>query len=208
MLNILLNYYILFYIEKILVTLNMTTDDFLQAIDSYKNYSDIPDSIDNPFIETLSINTKLKLSRYKKNETINNEEGTIDLKKVKELEIEQERLKGLGIEIGKLVTKKSISFVFMFNTPILNYEKLSLPTFKILFYILDEKLYFNKDYIIISIRECCLKFNLTLPTVCKSFTELVNNKILSKRLDNVWWINPNYFYVGDREKIFKNIEKK
>lgn len=175
--------------------------------DQHKNYSDIPDNVNNPFIETLKVSTKLKLSRYKKDEIINNEEGTIDHNKQKELEEEQKRLKELGVEIGKLVTRKSSSFVFLFNAPIFNYRNLSLPAFKILFYIIDEKIMFNKDYIVISIKECIIKFDLTLPTVCKAFTELSNNKILSKRLDNVWWINPNYIYIGDREKIFKNIEK-
>lgn len=180
----------------------------INSANSYRTYSDIPDKGDNPFIETLKVNIKLKLSRYKKDEVINNEEGTLNIEKQKELEEEQKRLKEVGVEIGKLVTRKSSSFVFIFNSPIISYDKLSLATFKILFYIFDEKIMFNKDYIVISIKECCIKFNLTLPTVCKSFLELENNKILSKRLDNVWWINPNYFYVGDREKIFKNIEKK
>lgn len=182
---------------------NLTTDNK----SPYKNYSDIPDSNNNPFIQTLKVNTKLKLSRYKRDETINNEEGTIDIDKQLELEKEQERLKQLGIEIGKLVTRKSVSFIALYNAPIFNYSSLSLPSFKILFYILDEKVHFNRDYVVLSIKECCIKFDLTLPTVCKSFTELANNKIISKRLDNVWWINPNYFYAGDREKIFKNVER-
>jgi len=175
---------------------------------NYRTYSDIPDNSDNPFIEVLKVNTKLKLSRYKRNEIINNEAGTLDVEKQRELEEEQKRLKDFGVEIGKLVVRKKSSFVFLFNAPIINYKELSLPTFKILFFILDEKIEFNRDSIIISLKECCIKFQLTLPTVCKSFTELVNNKILSKKYDNVWWINPNYIYVGDREKIFKNVENK
>lgn len=163
-------------------------------------FSDIKDFKKNPFVEELVINKTTTLKRFKKGEVIINEDESLSIKDREELTKENEELKSIGLEIGKIKIRQKANFVLLY-IPIFKYKSLSEISFKIWFYIIESKLNLGQDKIILGIDECCEELNASRPTITKGLVELVKNKIISKQCDNVWWINPNYFYAGNRLKI-------
>lgn len=170
-------------------------------MNSIKTFGELQDSSSNPFLEELHIDKRIVLKRFKKGEVILPEENDISTEHSEELQKENEKLKEIGLEIGKRQYKQKASFVLLYSQPILNYKELSEASFKVLFFILDRKLSLGIDYVILSIPECCVELSMSRPTITKAFVELVNQKLLARRTDGVWWINPNYFYAGNRLKI-------
>ena len=67
--------------------------------------------------------------------------------------------------------------------------------------MLENRINLGSDAIIFSIDELCKELKSTRPTVTKGIIDLVSNNIICKQLENVWWINPAYFYAGNRLKI-------
>lgn len=166
-----------------------------------KTFGEIQDSTSNPFLEELHVDKRIVLKRFKKGEVIVPDESNITLQHSEELSKENEKLKEIGLEIGKRQYKQRATFVLLYSQPILNYKALSEASFKVLFFIIDKKLSLGIDYVILSIPECCVELEMSRPTISKAFVELVNQKLIAKRADGVWWINPNYFYAGNRLKI-------
>jgi len=155
----------------------------------------------NPFLEELRIDKHLVIKRFKKGEVVIPEQIEISDEESKHLTAENEELKVKGLEIAKRVYKQKAAFVLIYSNPIIDYKSLSESSFKIFFYILDKKLSLGIDYIVMTIPECCLELNMTRPTITKGIVELVKAKMIYRRADSVWWINPNYFYAGNRLKI-------
>ena len=168
------------------------------------SYTEIMETNKNPFIQELKIDKRIVLKRFKKGEIVDNEQGNLPLKEAEALTKENEDLKDKGVEIGKRIHKQRAKFILLYNEPLLDYRNMSEIGFKILFYIFERKLNLGNDTVILSIAECCTELNTSRPTVTKGFVELVRNKLLAKKYDNVWYINPCYFFAGNRERIMTN----
>jgi hypothetical protein len=171
-----------------------------KIITEINNFSEIPDNDKSPFVEELQINTTKVLKRFKKGEVILDEHENLSFQESKSLTIQNEKLKLKGLEIGQIKVKQKAEFVIIYTNNI-PYKNLSEVSFKIFHYILDKRISLGSDMIILSIEDCCEHLKFTRPTVAKGFVELVKNKIIAKRCENVWWINPNYYYAGNRLNI-------
>lgn len=169
-------------------------------VEEINNFSEIPDNDKSPFVEELHINTTQVLKRFKKGEVVLDVNESISYQEAKNLTIQNENLKQKGLEIGQVKIKQKAEFVIIYTNNI-PYKNLSEISFKIFHYILDKRISLGSDIIILSIEDCCEHLQSTRPTVTKGFVELVKNKIIAKRCDNVWWINPNYYYAGNRLNI-------
>lgn len=165
------------------------------------SYNQIKDLDSNPFLENFHVDKHMVLKKFKKGEVVIPDIVEIPYAESEELTKENELLKKKGLEIAKRVYKQRADFILIYRNPLLNYRDLSEAAFKIFFLILDQKLSLGIDYIVMDISECCLELGLTRPTITKGIVELVKNKIIYRRTSSVWWINPNYFYAGNRLKI-------
>lgn len=165
------------------------------------SYNQIKDTDSNPFLENFHVDKHIVLKKFKKGEVVIPDLVEIPIEESEELTRENDLLKKKGLEIAKRTYKQKADFVLIYRTPLLNYRDLSEAGFKIFFFILENKLSLGIDYIVMDIPECCVELGLSRPTIAKGIVELVRNKIIYKRTNSVWWINPNYFYAGNRLKI-------
>lgn len=168
------------------------------------SYNEIVEVDKNPFIQELKIDKRIVLKRFKKGEIVDNEQGNLPLSEAKALTEENEQLKDKGVEIGKRINKQRAKFILLYNEPLLDYRNLSEISLKMLFFIFERKLNLGNDTVLLSINECCTELNASRPTVTKGFVELIRAKLLAKKYDNVWYINPCYFFAGNRERIMTN----
>ncbi len=165
-------------------------------------YSEIKDIELNPFLEEFHVDKQLILKRFKRGEVVIPELVDIPIEESLELTKENELYKTKGLEIAKRHYKQKADFVIIYRKPhILNYKDLSEAAFKIFFFMIDKKLSLGVDYVVMSVPELCLELDMSRPPITKALVELVRNKIIYKRTDTVWWINPNYFYAGNRLNI-------
>lgn len=167
--------------------------------DRVVSYKDIVEYDRNPFLEHLNINSTTTLKRVKKDKLINNEDNSISKKEVKEISKNNDELKQVGLEIGIVKTKQMADFVLIYLP--FPYSRISEIGFKIFFYLLENRINLGSDAVVFSMDELCKGLETTRPTVSRGIVDLVNNNIICKQLENVWWINPNYFYAGNRLKI-------
>lgn len=165
------------------------------------SFAEVIKTDDNPFLDNLVIDKKLVLKRFKTGEVVMPDEGQITNEESKRLTEENKNLNDVGLTVAKKQYKQRASFVLIYNNPMVNYKALSEASLKMLFFIFERKVGLGLDFIVLSVNECCTELNLSRPTITKGFVELIRNKLISKREDNVWWINPNYFYAGNRLKI-------
>lgn len=166
------------------------------------SYGEIKEADDNPFLEAFHVDKQIVIKRFKKGEVVIPEIADIPIEESMELTKENELLKKKGLEIGKRHYKQKADFVIIYRKPhILNYKDLSEAAFKIFFLILDSKLSLGIDYVVMSLPELCVELGMTRPTISKGMVELVRNKLIYKRTDTVWWVNPNYFFAGNRLNI-------
>lgn len=168
--------------------------------ETIESFSDIQDFDKNPFIEELVINETNVLKRFKKGEAVIDEANTLSLEEINKLTKEHEEIQTKGLEIAQVKTRQKAEFILLY-IPMFDYKNMLEISFKILFFIIERKINLGNDSVILSINECCIELKSTRPTISKGFVDLVNKKILAKKYDNVWWINPNYFYAGNRLRI-------
>ncbi len=166
----------------------------------YTSINDIASKNQNPFLEHLMINQRTVLKRFKRGEAIITDKVSHS-DKVEELNQQQKELYKLDLSIGKLVYKQMSPFVLIYTDKVIDYKKLSGVTFKLLFFIIYEKLSLGNDFIIMDSKELVEKLDISRNSAYTAILELVNNGILDKRNDYNWWINPNYFYCGNRLSI-------
>ncbi len=167
---------------------------------NYTSVLDIVKRDTNPFVEHLKINERITFKRFKRGEAVITDKVQ-DIQQITELTEENKRLGNLDLGIGKLKTKQTASFVLLYVDKNLHYKNFTGITFRILFYILYEKLSLGSDYIIMDANELVAQLNISKSSAYTSILELVNADILDKRNDYNWWINPNYFYRGNRLSI-------
>lgn len=156
---------------------------------------------ENPFLHNVKFDTKIILKRFKKGVVVDNEECSIPLDKSIELTKQREEIKKIGLDIAQRKTRQIGAFVLLYTNPLINYKNMSEVTFKILFLIIDKRLNYGNDTIVLSIEDCCTELSVTRPTVQKGLIELIRNKVIYPRMTNVWWINPTYIFNGNRTNI-------
>ena len=175
--------------------------EFNENIYDVINFSDIKDIEKNPYLDHLVINTYTTLKGFKSGEVVMPDEIDLPPEEIKRLTEDNKDLKKKGLGYAKRQTKQSASFTIVYNNPHLNFRDLSGCALKIIHLIWEKKLAIGSDFVVLDVNECCVELSVTRPTVVKAFVELVRNKVLHKRNDYNWWINPNYFYAGNRLKI-------
>ena len=155
----------------------------------------------NPYLEHLNVNERVTLKRFKRNEAVITEKIK-DYDIVQELTNQNRKLTEVDLGIGKIKRKTTSPFVIIYTDQVIDYMGLSPLCLKVLFYIFYERIDLGKDYIIINPRELVEKLKISKNSAYGIFVELLNNNIIRKRNDYTWWINPNYFFSGNRTKIY------
>lgn len=178
------------------------TEISLYAFES-KSFKELKESDLNPYIEEIKFKSQTILKRFKKGEAVISETSNLDFEEIQSLTLQNTALNLKGLSLGKIKEKQIASFILLYTDLKMNYKKISSVTLKTLLYILYEKVNLGCDYIILTPKELIENLQLSKNNSYDVFVELVNNKILYKRTDSVWWINPNYFYAGNRLKIIR-----
>lgn len=145
---------------------------------------------ENPFLNTITFNSKTVLKKVKRNDNV--PENILN---------DDKELNKIGFGIGKTKEKQKANFLLLYLDDFIPFENLSNSTLRVVFYMLKYKVGLNQDIIVVSVKELESKMNLSRPSITKAFIELINNNIIAKRDANVWWINPTYFYSGNRLNI-------
>lgn len=169
-------------------------------IEKYSSINDIVTKTQNPFLEHLVISERTVLKRFKRGEAIMTAKMN-NLSEINVLTKQERELNKVDLSIGKLVTKQTSPFVLLYTDKTIDYKELSGVTFKILFFIIYEKLSLGSDFIIMDSKELVERLDISRNSAYTGILELVNNKIIDKRNDYNWWINPNHFYCGNRLSI-------
>jgi predicted transcriptional regulator len=145
---------------------------------------DYPKNEENPFIhELLSIKRKNKIVAVARNKSV------VD-------RLTGEATDAVFMGIQREVDKED--FVKIFTSGMKELFDLSKNTLKVFSYLLsitsfDDKIFFELNH--------CKKYTgyTSRETIFKAIRELLQNGIIAKSLHpNMYFINPNYFYKGDR----------
>ncbi len=166
----------------------------------YTSIKDVTKKDKNPFLHNINQNTRINLRKVKRSESyINNK--LRDINKSNDLKEESKELRKLDLDIGKIQHKQTSPFVLLYTDMNSIYNRISGSTAITLLFILEQKVGLNSDVIVINPQELVERLGVNLKTSYNIFLELINNKLIDKREDSVWWINPNYFYSGNRLDI-------
>ncbi len=155
----------------------------------YTSLNDVKDNENNPFVKYLVLSEKFVLKRFQEDEAS------------KLIEKENKELSKVGLEIGKRRKIRTSPYTQLYWGKEIDFMKLSPTTLRILFYIFYRKVEYGRDSIVTSPKHISEELLISKSSTYTSFLELINNKIIDKRAENVWWINPAYFYCGDRINI-------
>ena len=91
-------------------------------------------------------------------------------------------------------------FTKVFDEGLYNISNLTVPEIKVFTYI-QKHLLPNKDYLFIHGDECAEWCGYkTTPQIYKGLVGLIEKEIIARGKNNLFWINPNYIYNGNRCK--------
>lgn len=170
------------------------------VIGKYNSINEIKERDKNPFLEQLVISERIILKRFKRGEAVVTDKIS-KIEDIKSLTKQNKELVKVDLNIGRLVRKQTSPFVLVYTDRVMNYRELSGTTLRVLFYIMYEKLSLGNDYVVMDSKELVDKLDISRNSAYTALLELVNNKLIDKRNDYNWWINPNYFYCGNRLSI-------
>jgi hypothetical protein len=117
------------------------------------------------------------------------------------------------VTIGKTITNESVYIVELdekatlytragFRLHIVGMSDKAKSLFLWLTYELD----YGKDYVWINVSRYLLETDTSLNTYKAAVIELVKNAVINPivDMDNMFWINPVFFFKGNRAKAFQN----
>lgn len=163
----------------------------------YQSILEIEKKDKNPFLIDLKVTDKVTIKRFKQDEAVKTDKIT-SYDRIRELTNQNKDLGKEDLTIAKMKKKQSSPFIFLYTDTRINYKRLSGTSLKVILYIIYEKLTFGVDYIIMNPDDLVTNVEISKSSSYNSIIELTNHKIIDKREDCIWWINPNYFYTGNR----------
>lgn len=169
------------------------------VLGEYESFSDIKDKEINPFIETLKINERFSFKRFKRGEAVLS--NKISRNESIELTKQNNKLNQVDLGIGKIESRQSSPFILLYLDQAISYKDMNAITLKVFMYIIYEKTYIGCDYVVMNIKDIIDHLEISKASAYNSMFELVKYKVIERRNENVWWINPAYFYCGNRLSI-------
>lgn len=163
----------------------------------YDTMNDIKDKEINPFLIYLRVSRNVTIRRFKEAEPVRTEKIT-NFTEIIKLTNQNKDLEKVDLTIAKMKKKQISPFVFVYTDIKFDYKELSGIALRVLFYFIYEKLHRGCDFIITNPKDLSENIGISKSSSYDVFVELCNHKIIEKRNDSVWWINPNYFYTGNR----------
>jgi hypothetical protein len=170
--------------------------NFEAKVFKYTSIKQVSSKSSNPFLESISTKTKTDLKRLKTSDIISDRD--LDTNTAKDIIDKNKELGKIEMGIGKLRRKQTSNFVILYYDKEVDFYNLSGTTLRVLFYIMYKKLAIGVDFIVLDSKDLMENLNINRNSAYESILDLLNAGIIDKRNDYNWWINPEYFYRGNR----------
>lgn len=162
----------------------------------YKSFKEVSAREENPFLQSVNNKIRTNLKKVKSSEIISDPD--LNKETVKHVLDENDKLKDVDMRIGKIKRKQVADFTLLYFDNKIDYIDFSAAALRIVFFIMYEKLALGMDFIVIDPKEISRVLKINKNTTYDALLELINARVIDKRNEYNWWINPNYFYRGNR----------